>query len=181
MYQDLNDIICYKKNYGNDNIYYKEIIKKKLINNHNLIVAIDNPDLDPDSPEDYIGINILPFYFLSDKTQTTAQNYICFETSFTEVHRYNDIVKQGQIIFYILADIRNIYDDKTGISRHDLIAALIEDEFNWCTDFGTRLKLVQDKPYAVDNNYVLRTLIFEQDALNGITEARTQEIINNDR
>lgn len=181
MYQDLNDIICYKKNYGNDNIYYKEIIKRKLINNHNLIVAIDNTDLDPDSPEDYIGINILPFYFLSDKTQTKAQNYICFETSFTEVHRYNQIIKQGQIIFYILADIRNIYDDKTGISRHDLIAALIEEEFNWCTDFGTRLKLVQDKPYAVDNNYVLRTLIFEQDTLNGIVEARTQSIINNDR
>ena len=80
-----------------------------------------------------------------------------------------------------MADIRNIYDDKTGISRHDLIAALIEDDFNWCTDFGTRLKLVQDKPYAVDNNYVLRTLIFEQDTINGIVEAKTQSIINNDR
>lgn len=181
MSQNLEDIICYKKNYGNDNIYYKEIIKKKLINNHNLILAINNKELDPDSPDDYIGVNIFPYYFLSDKTQTTAQNYICFETSFTEVYRYNQLIKQGQIIFYILADIRNILDNKTGISRHDLIAALIEDEFNWCTDFGTRLKLVSDKPYAVDNNYVLRTLTFEQDALNGIVDVKTQGIINNDR
>ena len=181
MYQDLNDITCYKKNYGNDNIQYKEIIKKKLINNHNLMVAIDNPDLDPESPDDYIGVNIFPYYFLSDKTQATAQNYICFETSFTEVYRYNNIIKQGQIIFYILADIKNILDKKTGIARHDLIAALIEEEFNWCSDFGPRLKLISDKPYAVDNNYVLRTLTFEQDALNGIVDARTQSIINNDR
>ena len=46
------------------------------------MVAIDNPDLDPESPDDYIGVNIFPYYFLSDKTQATAQNYICFETSF---------------------------------------------------------------------------------------------------
>lgn len=173
---NIND---YKKQYSNDNIYYKEIIKTKLTQNRNLLIAINSKELSPDSPDDYLGANILPYYFLADKAQTTAQNYVCFETSFTEVYKYNQLIKLGQIIFYILVDIKTIYDVNSGIARHDLIAAIIEDEFNWCTDFGTRLKLVSDKPYAVDNNYVLRTLTFEQETMNGISEFGM--CINNDR
>lgn len=164
-------IIDYKYNTGSDNIQYKEIIKNKLINNPDIIHSLNNQNLDPDCPDDYYGENILPYYLLID-TQTINRNYICFETSFDEVARYNDVMKLGQIIFYIICDNKDILDRKTGIARHDLLAALITDKFNWCNDFGTQIKLVSDRPMAIDSQYVGRTLIFEQTSPNSIVKGK---------
>lgn len=168
--KEIQDIVEYKKHYENDNIYYKEIIKNKLINNKKIIYSL-NSDLDPDCPEEYIGENILPFYMLVG-TQTKVQHYICFETSFTEVSRYNKIMKVGQVIFYILCDNKDIYDKYSGIARHDLLAALIADEFNYTNMFGTQIKLVSDSPMVIDNTYAGRTLVFEQTTTNSIIKDR---------
>lgn len=173
--KDIQDIIEYKKHYENDNIFYKEIIKDKLINNSQIIRSLNNKDLDPDCPADYVGENILPFYLIVD-TQTKTKNYICFETSFDEVARYNKIMKLGQVIFYIICDNKEIYDKESGIARHDLLAALISDEFDWTNMFGTQIHLVSDRPTAIDNNYVGRTLIFEQTTTNSII--KNQKVIN---
>lgn len=173
--KDIQDIIEYKKHYENDNIFYKEIIKDKLINNSQIIRALNNKDLDPDCPADYMGENILPFYLIVD-TQTKAKNYICFETSFDEMPKYNQIMKLGQVIFYILCDNKEIYDKESGIARHDLLAALISDEFDWTNMFGTQIHLVSDRPAAIDSNYVGRTLIFEQTTTNSII--KNKKVIN---
>ena len=42
-------------------------------------------------------------------------------------------------------------DKETGIARHDLLAALIIDDFAWSNDFGVQLRLVSDRPYSMDN------------------------------
>lgn len=173
--EDIQSMIEYKKHHEKDNIYYKEIIKNKLINNKKIIYSINSSELDPECPADYVGENILPFYLIVD-TQTKVQNYICFETSFMEAPRYNDVMKFGQIIFYIICDSKTIYDKATGISRHDLMAALITDEFNYTNMFGTQVKLVSDKPVAIDSMYVGRTLIFEQTTPNSIV--KSQRVIN---
>lgn len=168
--QDILEIINYKKQKGNDNIQYKEIAKNKLINNAKIIRSLNNKDLDEECPDDYYGINILPYYLLVD-AQTKSANYICFETSFDEVPRYNDVMKLGQIIFYIVCDNKNILDKETGIARHDLLAALITDEFNYSNFFGTQIKLISDRPMAVDSQYIGRTLIFEQTTPNSIVKS----------
>lgn len=173
--KELQEIIEYKKHNEIDNIYYKEIVKNKLINNSKIIYALNNKDLDPDCPADYMGENILPYYLIVD-TQTDAKNYICFETSFTEVARYNTVMKLGQVIFYIVCDNKTIYDKQTGIARHDLLAALIQDEFNWTNMFGTQIHIVSDRPVAIDGQYVGRTLTFEQTTPNSIL--KSQKVIN---
>ena len=173
--QSIQEIIEYKKHYENDNIYYKEIIKNKLINNSKIIHSLNNTDLDPDCPADYMGENILPFYLIA-KTQEKTRHYICFETAFEEISRYNKIMKMGQVIFYILCDNKDIYDKRSGIARHDLLAALIVDEFNWTNMFGTQIKLVSDTPMVIDSNYAGRTLIFEQTTTNNIIKDR--KVIN---
>ena len=167
--EEIQEIIEFKKHSEKDNIYYKEIIKNKLINNKKIIHTLNNSDLDEDCPADYVGENILPFYFLPG-TQEKSAHYICFETSFTEVARYNNTMKMGQVIFYILCDIDDIYDKHSGISRHDLLAALITDEFNWTNLFGTQIRLVADKPMIVDSKYVGRTLTFEQTTTNALSK-----------
>ena len=173
--KDIQEIIEYKKRHEKDNIYYKEIIKNKLINNPKIIRTINNSDLDPDCPADYIGENILPFYLVVG-TQTKVQNYICFETTFSEIERYNDVMKLGQIVFYILCDVKEVYDKESGICRHDLLEALITDEFNYTNEFGTQIKLISDKPMVTDNNYVGRTLVFQQITTNSII--KDKRVIN---
>lgn len=175
MNEDISKLIEYKKKHEKDNIFYKEIIKEKILNNNLIIQALDNPELDPDSPADYLGENILPFYLIPE-TQTETKNYICFETSFNESPRYNNTLKFGQVIFYIICDCRTIYDKQTGIARHDLLAALIQDEFNWKNVFGTQIHIISDKPSVLDSNYAVRTLIFEQTTPNSII--KSQRIIN---
>jgi hypothetical protein len=169
------DLVSYKTNVGSDNIQYKETIKKKLINNSAIIHSLNNQDLDPECPDDFYGEDILPYYLLVD-TQTNDKNYICFETSFNEVARYNNIMKLGQVIFYIICNNKDILDKETGIARHDLLAALITDEFDWSNLFGTQVKLVSDRPTAIDAQYVGRTLIFEQTTPNSIV--RNGRVIN---
>ena len=176
--KDIKEIINYKKQKGNDNIQYKETIKEKLINNSKIIRSLNNQDLDPDCPDDYYGVNILPYYLLTD-VQTKNANYICFETSFNEVARYNDVMKLGQIIFYIVCDNKDILDKETGIARHDLLAALITDEFAHSNLFGTKVKLVSDRPTAIDAQYVGRTLVFEQTTTNAMVQ--NGRVINTSR
>lgn len=168
----------YKKNSGKDNVTYKEIIKQKLINNQKLLYLLNNHDLDiEESAEDFIGTSIYPYYLLP-QAQEEVKNYICFETGFTEVKKYNEIMKLGQVTFYIMCDVKTVHTE-FGSARHDLIAALIDDEFSWGNEFGTRMKLVDDQPRAIDNNYVSRILVFEQITPNSIVSDR--KVINQTR
>lgn len=47
-----------------DDIRFKEIIKKTLINNELIIYLLNNKELEnaEADPSDYLGINILPYY-----------------------------------------------------------------------------------------------------------------------
>lgn len=165
----------------NDNIKLKQEIKQRLMNNKYIIRALNNEELwNADAePDEYFGVNILDYYSI-DPTQTNVQNFICFETSFDELNRYNNTVKLQEIIFYILCRVDNIRDNDTSLSRTDLLAALITDEFNFEPLLGGRIHLVSDKPSVVDNKYPARTLIFEQttDANLVKTKSGITSIIN---
>ena len=59
-------------------------------------------------------------------------------------------------------------DKSTGIPRHDLIASIIRERFNWSSIFGMQTHLISSKESVTDNNYLVRTLIFQVLDLNGI-------------
>ena len=83
-----------KNNVDSDNIHYKEIIKKNLINNNLLIYLLNNKELDDveADPSDYLGVNILPYYIIHP-TQHNVQNFICYDIGFRELERYNSKMK----------------------------------------------------------------------------------------
>ena len=97
-------------------------------------------------------------------------NYICFECSFTEEPRYNSALKVQQIIFYILCNYKTVIEETTTCPRHDLLAAEIINDFQGCNDFGNQLKLISDRPYTTDNDFTMRTLVFEQITPNSLTD-----------
>lgn len=168
--QELRDL---KKVVDSDDIKYKEIIKKTLINSDLIIYLLNNKELEDNDadPSDYLGVNILP-YFMIHPTQSNVQNYICYETTFNELQRYNSNMKKQQIIFYVLCEEKNNIEKTTGIARHDLISALIINLFNWTNLFGAQIHLVSDVPSVIDSDYSCRTLVFEQETDNNLAKTK---------
>jgi len=62
----LQKLLDLKKNVDSDDIKYKEIIKKSLIDNDLIIYLLNNKELEDSEadPSDYLGVNILPMYLI---------------------------------------------------------------------------------------------------------------------
>ena len=175
-----NILLSFKETVDSDDIKVKEKIKEMLIDNELIVFALNNKDLmsKKAEPDDYLGVNILP-YFLIDSVEHSVDNYICYEVSYDMAQSYqyskshkslNSTIKTLNIIFYILCDEKDIIDRNTGIARHDLLAALIQDQFNWSNEFGSKLMLVSDVPSTVDKHYACRTLVFQQTTDNNVVK-----------
>lgn len=160
--EQLEELRQYKVVTDDDNIRFKEIIKRNLIEDPLIIYLLNNKELEDAEadPSDYLDVNILPM-FLIHPTQHNVANFICYEIQFKEVPRYNDTLKYVDIIFYILCEEKNNKEKMTGIARHDLIAARIKHIFNWTNKFGTQCHILSDIPSVTDNDYATRTLTFE--------------------
>ena len=184
----LNKLRAYAETPDDDNIKYKDIIRKALLNCPELLYALNNKELeselfdedgnlliDKDTGEllgevdRYFGDNssIRPSLFIPD-TQTTVNSYVCYQVMFDELPRYQNIYKYNEIIFNIFVNGKDRTDELTGIPRHDLIASIIRERFNWSSIFGMQSKLISSKESITDNNYVVRTLIFQIEDTNGI-------------
>ena len=171
---DKEALLSFKTAIDSDDIKIKEQIKKVLLNNRFIIHVLNNEELEKAEaePDDYYGINIKPYYLIPE-TQNDVQNFICYEVSYEEIGRYNSTAKMLQVIFHILCRHENIIDEDTGVARHDLLAALIQDQFNYTTYLsGGKLMLVSDKPSTTDSYYATRTLIFQQITDNNLVKTR---------
>ena len=156
-----------------DNSKLKKEIKEKIIGNKYILKALDNKELEEAEaePDEYFGHSVLPYYIVHP-TQVQANNFICFETSY-EKRRYDtDPTKKNlNIIFYLISEQKLIKDADTGIAKHDLLAALIINKFDWTNYFGKKIHLISDQPSVVDVKYACRTLIFEQISDNNLVKS----------
>ena len=112
--------------------------------------------------------NIRPYLFIPD-TQTDVKHYICYQVAFDELPRYQNVQKYTEITFNIFVNGKDRTDKLTGIPRHDLIASIIREKFNWSNIFGMQTHLISSKESVTDNNYLVRTLIFQITDVNSIT------------
>ena len=165
--EEIQDVITRFKDSGeDDNCRYKEIIKQRLLNNKYIIHFLNAAALDEDCPDDYFGNIILPNYMIP-ATQSEYRNFICYESSWDgSVPRYgSDKIKIAEITFYVLCDEAGVVDSETGLARHDLLAALIKQEFSNTTIFGCRLIFSKDEPSTTDTHYATRTITFSVHSL----------------
>ena len=183
----LNKLRAYADTPDDDNIRYKEKIHDALLNNAELLYALNNEELESElfdgnelnidketgellgEVDRYFGdnSNIRPYLFIPD-TQTDVKHYVCYQVMFDELPRYQNIYKYNEIIFNIFVNGKDRTDKLTGIPRHDLIASIIREKFNWSSIFGMQSKLISSKESTTDNNYVVRTLIFQIEDTNNI-------------
>ena len=183
----LDKLRAYADTPDDDNIRYKEKIHDALLNNAELLYALNNEELESElfdgdklnideetgellgEVDRYFGdnSNIRPYLFIPD-TQTDVKHYVCYQVAFDELPRYSNIQKYTEITFNIFVNGKDRTDKLTGIPRHDLIASIIRERFNWSNIFGMQTHLISSKESVTDNNYLVRTLIFQVLNLNGI-------------
>lgn len=188
----LNKLRAYKNTPDDENIQYKKKIEKALMLNPCLLYALNEKSLESELFDDdgninwewnedtkeyeplgewdrYFGgtSNIRPYLFIPD-TQTEVKHYICYQVSFDEMPRYQDTLKYTNVTFTIFVHGNDRNDKLTGIPRHDLIASIIRERFNWSNIFGMQTHLVSSKESTTDNNYLVRTLVFQVVDTNGI-------------
>ena len=188
----LNKLGAYKTTPADENIQYKKKIEKALMLNPCLLYTLNEKSLESELFDDdgninwkwnedtkeyeplgewerYFGSNsnIRPFLFIPD-TQTEVKHYICYQVSFDEMPRYQDTLKYTNVTFTIFVHGNDRYDKLTGIPRHDLIASIIRERFNWSNIFGMQTHLISSKESTTDNNYLVRTLVFQVVDTNGI-------------
>ena len=184
----LDKLRAYADTPDDDNIRYKEKIHDALLNNAELLYALNNEELESELFDEdnnllideetgellgevdrYFGdnSNIRPYLFIPD-TQTDVKHYVCYQVAFDELPRYSNIQKYTEITFNIFVNGKDRTDKLTGIPRHDLIASIIRERFNWSNIFGMQTHLISSKESVTDNNYLVRTLIFQIVDTNGI-------------
>ena len=198
----LNKLRAYKTTPDDENIQYKKKIEKALMLNPCLLYTLNEKSLESELFDDdgninwkwnedtkeyeplgewerYFGSNsnIRPFLFIPD-TQTEVKHYICYQVSFDEMPRYQDTLKYTNVTFTIFVHGNDRYDKLTGIPRHDLIASIIRERFNWSNIFGMQTHLISSKESTTDNNYLVRTLVFQVVDTNGIYNTSNSKTSN---
>ena len=175
---DTKLLLDMKTRMDSDNIRIKEKIKEVLLNNKFLLYVIENNELwenveeDGTGADEYFGKNILP-YFLINPVQHAAETYVCYECSYNNTERYSRVstsYKELSINFQILSNYKVLLNKETGIPKHDLLAAIIIDQFNHSNYFGETIHLISDQPSVIDNDFACRTLSFRQTTDNNLVK-----------
>ena len=196
----LDKLRAYADTPDDDNIRIKEQIKDTFLNCPELLYAIHNKELESELFDEdgnlnidedgnltgevdrYFGgnSNIRPFLFIPE-TQDEVKNYVCYQTSYSDLVRYNDKEKNMIVTFTIFVNGKDSIDKLTNIPRHDLIASIIREKFAWIgleisttTPFG-------DKESTTDNNYLVRTLQYEVNLPNSICKTEGKNTFYNNK
>lgn len=153
-----------------DIIEIKRLIKNKLISDADILEALNNPDIDIDSPDEFLDSNIYGFLRIP-QTQDTVRNFICFTVDDIEDHRFNETMKTQYIQFNCICHLDDM-KTKYGVDRHDLLGFLVRELFNWTNVFGLQFKLIYNKESTIDSDYYCRSLKFEAVKPNMLNKAR---------
>lgn len=177
--QDTKELLTLKDTVESDDIRIKERIKEVILNNRFILHCIDNKQLeelvdeDGTGADEYFNVNVIP-HFIINPAQHKADTFICYEVGYNNSARYSRVsqtAKELRITFEILSNYKVLINEETGIAKHDLLAALITDQFNFSNYFGKTITLISDEPSVVDNDFACRTLIFQQTVDNNLIKA----------
>lgn len=179
-----------RTNGGRDDIQmYKNTIMNALIENQDLLWTLHNKDLQKlicyktDDKGDYIlnengerkeflngdaykNVQIFNFLKIPD-IQSTVKNFVCFDVNDDGLGRYNESIIKRNIVFRTVSHEKDV-DTDWGIARHDLLAAIIKNAFDWSNICGMHIEKIQDKGRIAENGYYYREFIYEASVPNNL-------------
>ena len=147
------------QNIDDDIIRKKRLIEKILYTDEDIIEILENPNLSPDTPEDYVGENIFGFLRVPG-TQDVSKNFITFIVDDMGRTPNNQVMKSQYVQFVVFVH-KTLVDTKYGMARHDLLGYLIRDIFNLSNKLGPQMELVSNREGITDTDFYTRTLKFE--------------------
>lgn len=185
----LEKLRAYATSSDDDSCYFKEKIKQELLHCPELLYALHDTNLESELFDEDGNLNIdengdplgewdryfgdtgsiRPYIFVPE-TQDHVRSYVCYQVKFSEVPKFNTIEKYGLIKFTIYVRGSDGIDADTGIPRHDLIASIIREKFNWSNVFGIQCHLIDRSEGITDTNYISHTLTFQTTNLNSIVK-----------
>lgn len=177
-----DNLKTYCENLNNDDVKLKRQVREILLDDEqqkittlSMLTLLDNKELieNEAEPFDYLGVNIFP-YLIIEPTQTKVSNFICYETSFRSIDTSNVTQKYQYIYFQVYCHQSNdIMNDLYGLSRHDILGAMLIDKFNFYPMLGGKVHLISDEA-TNKSEYCVRTLVFEQYTDNNIAKNHAQ-------
>ena len=154
-----------------DIIRKKRLIEQILYSDEDIIEILDNPNLSPDTPEDYVGENIFGFLRVPG-TQDVSKNFITFIVDDMGRTPNNQVMKSQYVQFVVFVH-KDLVKTKYGMARHDLLGYLIRDIFNLSNKLGPQMELVSNREGITDTDFYTRTLKFELIGDNSTKPFRT--------
>ena len=154
-----------------DIIRKKRLIEQILYSDEDIIEILDNPNLSPDTPEDYVGENIFGFLRVPG-TQDVSKNFITFIIDDMGRTPSNQVMKSQYVQFVVFVH-KDLVKTKYGMERHDLLGYLIRDIFHLSNKLGPQMELVSNREGVADNDFCTRTLKFELIDNNSTKPLRT--------
>ena len=180
--QELQDIINRsmdtKSNSNTDDIFrYKYKIMKTLTSNQDLLRTLHNDELQGNDEivngDLYRNVCIFDFMKLPNN-KSKVKNYICFEVNDNGAGDFTN----KTIIFRTVSHEEDHVTD-WNISRQDLLALIIKNEFDWSNVFGMHVEKQSDNGYVTSDgneSYYYREIVYRTTAPNN-----TYNKINNFR
>ena len=156
-----------------DIIRKKRLIEQILYSDEDIIEILDNPNLDPSAPEEYVNENIFSFLRVPG-TQDTSKNFITFIVDDMGRTPNNQAMKSQYVQFVVFVH-KDLVKTKYGMARHDLLGYLIRDIFNLSNQLGPQMELVSNREGIADNDFYTRTLKFELIDDNSTKPFRTNQ------
>ena len=156
-----------------DIIRKKRLIEQILYSDEDIIEILDNPNLDPSAPEEYVGENIFGFLRIPG-TQDTSKNFITFIVDDMGRTPGNQVMKSQYVQFVVFVH-KDLVKTKYGMERHDLIGYIIRDIFHLSNCLGPQMELVSNREGIADNDFYTRTLKFELIDDNSTKPFRTNQ------
>lgn len=161
------------QNIDDDIVRKKRIIGQMLYSDPDIIEVLDNPELDPSCPDEYLYQNIYPFIRIPG-TQDISRNYITFMLDDMESAQFNRAMK-SQFLKVVIFVHKDLVKTKWGAERHDLLGYLVKDVFHLSNSLGLQLNLVSDREGVTDTDYCTRTLQFEMITPNSMKPFKTNQ------
>lgn len=154
-----------------DIIRKKRIIEQILYSDEDIIEILDNRELDPTVPEDYVGENIFSFLRVPG-TQDISKNFITFTIDDMGRTPGNQVMKSQYVQFVVFVH-KDLVKTKYGMNRHDLLGYIIRDIFNLSNKLGPQMEITYNKEGITDTDFYTRTLKFELIDDNSTKPCRT--------